>query len=115
MRWSRAGGIRRVAIADFSKNVFATLRACRLAELLVGAVLENSEALVGRLYRDIPVVMDDEAPPGLEGIVLSNVNPAQIDRRMAELTARFKVPVLRLWQPKTLKPERDRLPKPAAA
>jgi len=99
--WSSAGNIRKVAIADVGKNIYATWRACRLAGLEVTAVLENGEAFAGSTYRKIPTVTDSAAVvDGLDGIVLSNVNPAQVDRRMLELTARFKVPVLRFWEPK---------------
>ena len=49
-----------------------------------------------------------------DGIVLSNINPAQIDRR-AEQLAQFNVPVLRLWHPKFLKSEEAAICHQAAA
>ena len=80
--WSSANKIRRVAIADVSKNIYATWNACRLAGLEIAAVLENGEAFSGSSYRDIPVLSDTAGLGiGFDGIVLSNVNPAQIDRR----------------------------------
>jgi len=30
------------------------------------------------------------------------VNPAQVDRRIEQLSAAIQVPILRLWEPKTL-------------
>jgi hypothetical protein len=102
-QWARANALRRVALADFGKNAYATLTACRRAGLAVAAVLDNAPAFAGMLYRDIPVVPDAEMPPGVQGIVLSNINPAQIDGRVSDLTTRFPgLPLLRLWHPKTL-------------
>jgi hypothetical protein len=101
--WAKANALRRVAIADFGKNAYATLSACRRAGLTVAAVLDNSPALAGMLYRDIPVVPDAEMPPGVQGIVVTNINPAQIDGRVSDLSARYPgLPLLRLWHPKTL-------------
>jgi hypothetical protein len=54
-------------------------------------------------YRGLSVLPDAEADAALfDAIVVSNVNPAQVDARCAELAARFGKPVLRLWEPKTL-------------
>jgi GT2 family glycosyltransferase len=99
--WSRANRIRRVAIADISKNLFATWRACGLAKLEVSAVIDHHAAFTGSGYRRVPVICDDKCDAAsIDGIVLSNVNPAQIDRRLEELGTRFKLPILRLWHPK---------------
>ena len=100
--WAKAHGLKRVAIGDYGKNVYATWLACRRAGLTVAAVLDNAPAFTGSLYRGTPVVPDAEAPTGVQGVVLSNINPAQIEGRMTDLTARFTVPVLRLWHPRTL-------------
>jgi hypothetical protein len=37
-----------------------------------------------------------------DGIVLSNVSPAQVGPRAAQLRRRWAGPLLTLWQPKTL-------------
>jgi GT2 family glycosyltransferase len=101
--WKQASGGTRVAIADVSKNIYATWRACQAAGLETAAVLENGAAFAGSTYRGVPVISDAEAGGrGIDGIVLSTVNPARVDVRMLELTARFKAPVLRLWEPKVL-------------
>jgi GT2 family glycosyltransferase len=111
--WSRDNNVRRVAIADVSKNIYATWNGCRAAGLEVGAILENGTAFSGSSYRSIPVIADAAAgDSAFDGIVLSNVNPAQVDRRMLELSARFAKPILRLWQPRYLedgsgRPHRD--------
>jgi N-acetylglucosaminyl-diphospho-decaprenol L-rhamnosyltransferase len=101
--WSRAHGIKRVAIADVSKNVYATWKACGQSNLHVAAVLENGAAFAGSKYRGVPVVADIQAGDrAFDGIVLSNINPAQVDVRAGELAARFNLPLLRLWEPRML-------------
>ena len=98
--WKTSHNLKRVAIADISKNVYCTWRACKQAGLTIASMLENGPAFAGTSYRGIPVLCDTKADPAsFDGIVLSNINPAQVDRRLDDLTARFKVPVLRLWSP----------------
>lgn len=100
-QWALAHGIRRVAIADLGKNIYATWRACRLANLEVAAVLDNSPMYLQRRYRGAPIVADAKSGE-FDGVVLSTINPAQVDNRMQELTSWFRSPVLRLWQPRYL-------------
>ena len=101
--WVRQEGHKRVALADLSKNVYATYRACRGSAAKVACLLDNRPAFKGMEYRSLPVLPDAEADTGsFDAIVLSNVNPAQVDARHAELAARFGKPVLRLWEPRTL-------------
>jgi GT2 family glycosyltransferase len=100
--WSRVKSVRRVAIADYSKNLYATFRACRRAGLEVCAIIENNPAFVGQRYRGVRIVPDLRTPRDVDGIILSNINAAQVDARFAALTSQFSVPVLRLWHPRTL-------------
>jgi GT2 family glycosyltransferase len=101
--WAQAKKIRRVAIADVGKNIFATWDACRRANLEIVAVLENGPAFSGSKYRGVPVLSDAAAgTDGFDGIVLANINPAHVDGRARDLAARFPVPLLRLWEPRTL-------------
>ncbi|MDB5172685.1 MAG: putative glycosyltransferase [Phycisphaerales bacterium] len=109
--WAQAKNIRRVAIADVGKNIYATWNACRRANLDVAAVLENGPAFSGSTYRGIPVVTDAAAGAhAFDGIVLANINPAHVDGRARELAARFPAPVLRLWEPRTLEDGTARTP-----
>jgi len=102
-QWSKSAGIRRVAIADVGKNIFATYRACRLAGLQIASVLENHAAFAGGKYRGIPIVPHANADESsFDGIVLSNINPAQVEKHSQALESRFKVPTLRLWTPRLL-------------
>ncbi len=106
--WRVAHKIRSVAIADFGKNIFATYRACHRSALEVVALLDNCPAFSGARYRSIPILPDAQLfRSDVEGIVVSNINPAQVDKRVAELSARFKLPVLRLWHPRHLESAND--------
>jgi hypothetical protein len=101
--WAREHGVRRVAVGDFSKNVYATYRACCLCGLEIVAVSDPHRAYRSLRYRGIAVLDDQEAARrGAEGIVLSNTNPAVVERRVNELEALFDVPVLQLWSPQLL-------------
>ncbi len=110
--WARRHGIRRVIVADFGKNLFATVLACRTAELRVLAVADDAPAFAGTNYRGIPIAPDDALTHHhADGIVISTINPAQIDRRVSTLRDRFDLPVLRLWRPR-LMPARDEATQP---
>jgi GT2 family glycosyltransferase len=102
-QWKRQHHIRRIVIADFSKNLFATWRACRLAGLQIVALADNRAAFANRAHRGMPILpVADALACGADGIVLSNINPAQIDDRLAELRSAFAGPILRLWQPREI-------------
>ncbi|HZK79874.1 MAG TPA: glycosyltransferase family 2 protein [Humisphaera sp.] len=114
--WSRANSIKRVAIADVSKNIYATWRACRLAGLDIAWILENGPAFTGFNYRGASVMSDAKmSKADFDGIALSTVNPARVDSRMEELSSWFTLPTLRLWEPRlmgenTIRPRRPPAP-----
>jgi N-acetylglucosaminyl-diphospho-decaprenol L-rhamnosyltransferase len=100
-QWKRQHAIRRVAIADFSKNYFATWRACTLAGLEIAALADDRAAFAGMSHRGVPIVpISQTVRRSIDGIVLSNINPAQIDDRLDDLRNAFPGPILRLWNPK---------------
>jgi GT2 family glycosyltransferase len=105
-RWAASRDIRTVVIADFSKNIRATFDACLAAGLRVRAIADNHPAFAGLRYRGVPILPDAEAfasgGSGVGGVVLSNINPAQVERRAQSLAGTFDGPVLRLWHPKQL-------------
>jgi GT2 family glycosyltransferase len=102
-QWSARLGIRRVVIADLGKNIYATWAGCRAAGLEVLAVADNAPAFSGYAYRGARIESDLSALQRQpQGVVLANVNPAQVDRRVDQLQQVFDVPVLRLWHPRTL-------------
>ncbi|WP_428388981.1 glycosyltransferase family 2 protein [Mucisphaera sp.] len=93
--WSRRVEPRRVAIADFGKNLFATYEACRRSGLEVVAVTERNPAFVGRFYREVPICAEDDAlVMGADGVVLSTLHPATIDDRVKALQGMYAAPIL---------------------
>lgn len=101
--WARSQHLRRVVIADFGKNIHATWSACHAASVRVLAVADDHPAYAGASYRGVPIVAG-RAAAALEpdGVVLSNVNPAQVERRARECAIVFDAPVLSLWRPRLL-------------
>jgi len=102
--WAAKYGVRRITIADFGKNIFATWLACRAAGLEVTAVADDSPAFAGLAYRGLPILpyADAFAAGGVDGVLLSNINPAQVERRAAQVRRVFQGPFLRFWQPSYL-------------
>jgi GT2 family glycosyltransferase len=99
--WAREQRVRSVVIQDFSKNLFATYRGCLEARLTVRAIADGHPTFAGMKYRGVPILAPDAAlslEP--EGIVISNVNPAQIDLAVEQCKKMFAGPVLRLWEPR---------------
>lgn len=98
--WTTAQHLRRVVIADYSKNLFATYRACIDAGSEIVAIVDDREAFSGLDYRGVPVCASYAVDvSGFDGIVVSNVNPGQIDSVAASMSELFpRKPVLTLWQ-----------------
>ncbi len=96
-QWSDSHRVRRVCIADVSKNIYASYRACCQSGLEICAVVDPHRAFSGLRYRGIPVRRDTDALRQGDGVVLSNVNPAHIDGRFAQLGRQFAGPILRFW------------------
>jgi len=93
-------------IDNYSKNILATYLGCIECGLDVVAVLDDHPAFAGLDYRGVEIMPFDRARVLVEGearacgIVLSNVNPAQMKFRLAELRELLAVPVLGLWEPR---------------
>lgn len=103
-RWTAEHQIERVAIADFSKNLFATYRACIDSGLEIASIVDGRETFTGLAYRGI-AVQDASEIRGrdVDGIVVSNVNPGQIDAVAESVRKSFPLlPVLTLWRGRTL-------------
>jgi GT2 family glycosyltransferase len=106
--WRERHGVRRVAIADFGKNAYATWRACRGAGLEVVAVADERDAFSGMNYRGAPVLKAAEAVArGADGVVVANINPSQIDARVEQVRRAFPGPVLTLWRPAYMEQPQD--------
>ncbi len=101
--WAERHDIKSVAVAEYSKNLFATMNACSRAGLKVVSIIDENEAFWGLDYRGVKIVPPTSVWPGtVDGVVMSNINPAQIDRKMTALREKFECPLLRLWQPKMI-------------
>ena len=101
--WARRLAIGTVAIADYSKTIYATWRAARLAGLQIRVIADNGRAFAGEHYRSVPIAPDPAALSAqVDGVILSNINPAQIDDRLQSLSRHFDGPILRLWHPRLL-------------
>ena len=98
-RWTAQNRVRRVCIADYGRNIFATYCACIASKLDVVAIAENADGFRGLRYRDIPVEPDATALAGAEGVILSNLNRARVSQRMAQLRHCFDGPILEFGQP----------------
>jgi len=99
-QWSQAMQIKRVVIAQFTKNLYATWRACSLAGLDVLGITDDHPAYAGMSYRNVPIIdSTNAAAMQPDGVILSNTNPAQVMQCAAQLRHRFGLPVLQLWQP----------------
>ncbi len=94
--WSKINMIRRVIIADYSKNIFATWNACRHCGLHILGIYDPNPAFKESRYRGLPI--NSSITSAADGVVLSNVNPAQIDGRYSDIIRQYDKPVLRLWE-----------------
>lgn len=98
--WVQSEGIQRVALADRGANLFAAWRACRRLGLQVVAVLEDRPGLASCRYRGIPVLGSDQLPTGtVDGIIVSETNPARIAWRAETLAREMHLPVLHFGRP----------------
>ena len=105
-RFASQKRLNRVVIADVSKNLLATYLACQLAGVEVTAVVDDRPAFAGGTYRDVPVISRRElSRSGIDGVVLSNTNPGQIDAAQESLMNVIDCPILRLWTPRHLTTE----------
>lgn len=96
--WAQQHGVRTVVIADYAKNLYATWRAARLAGLEVLALAADSQAFRGQRYRGLPIERHDTAlSRGPGGVIVANINPAQVKRCAARVAEFFSGPVLTLW------------------
>ena len=102
-RWASEHGVRHVAITDYSKNLYATFRACVEHGLGVVAIVDARPVFANASYRGVPILPHASlGRMSIDGVVVSNVNPAQIDQVAAAARGLSRAPVLRLWRGKTL-------------
>jgi GT2 family glycosyltransferase len=98
--WASEHNIRRVALADFSKNLMGAWRGCVNSGLDVRAIVDDHPAFAGLAYEQVPVVKREQLRSlDVQGVVVSNINPAQIASRCDSVRQVFQGPVLTLWEP----------------
>lgn len=95
--WLTQHKIKTVAIADFSKNIYATWHACKLMGLNIACIYEPHQAYTGLIYRGTPIL--NYIGDKIEGVVLSNINPAQVRMRYDKIGQVFTGPVLKFYEP----------------
>ena len=100
--WSRRHQIKQVAIAQYAKNIFATWRACQASGLDITAVADDHPAMAGHRYRGLPIRPIQDVAADVDGVVLANTNPAQIDVHIEHVREHFAGPILRLWHPRLI-------------
>jgi hypothetical protein len=102
--WARRNSVWRVVLADFVDNMWATYNACRGSGLQLRCIADENAAFDGLEYRGLPIVSAAQAfeGGGIDGVVIANTNPAQIDARMKAIRRSFKGPILKLWEPPRL-------------
>ncbi len=100
-QWARRNSVWRVVLADFSKNIYSAYNAANSCGLQLRCIADDNNAFNNWEYRGLPVVPTHQAfeGGGIDGVILTNINPAQIDARHQHLTRVFHGPVLKLWQP----------------
>jgi GT2 family glycosyltransferase len=97
--WSRTTGIKSVVVADFSKSLYATMKACEQADIDVWAIADDNPAFAQIGYRGTPVkTLTDALSLRPHGIILSNVNPAQVQAKADAIRQHFAGPLLTLWR-----------------
>jgi GT2 family glycosyltransferase len=98
--WARRNSVWRVVLADFGKNIWATYNACRASGLQLRCIADENPAFENLEYRGLPIVPARRAfeGGGIDGVVVANINPAQVDARAQTIGRYFSGPILRLWQ-----------------
>jgi hypothetical protein len=88
--WAAAHRVRRAVIAGFGKNLLTTWRACERAGIGVLAVADNHPGFRDAEYRGVPIVATGLAKAlPIDGVIVSNINPAQIDAATEQAATQF--------------------------
>ncbi len=101
-RWSARHRVRRVCIADYGKNLFATYCACIASRLEIVAIVDNAPCFEGQHYRDVPIEPDATGLAAAQGVILSSLNPDHVAQRLNALRRDFGGPMLGLCRPRLL-------------
>lgn len=99
--WARRGNIWRVVLAGLGKNMWASFNGCLSSGLQLRCVADENPAFDGLAYRGLPIVSNRRAfeGGGIDGVVVTNINPAQVEAHAAAVRRVFKGPILKLIEP----------------
>jgi len=99
--WARRENVWRVVLAGFSKNMWATFNGCLSSGLQLRCVADENPAFEGLEYRGLPIVPNRRAfeGGGIDGVVVTNVNAAQVEAQAAAVRRTFRGPILKLVEP----------------
>ena len=99
--WARRENVWRVVLAGFSKNMWASFNGCLSSGLQLRCVADENPAFDGLAYRGLPIVPNRRAfeGGGIDGVVVTTVNPAQVEAHAAAVRRTFKGPILKLVEP----------------
>jgi hypothetical protein len=98
--WARRNSVWRVVLADFSDNIWATYNACRSNGLQLRCISDENPAFHKLVYRDLPIVPAKAAfeGGGIDGVIVTNSDPARIEPQVEAVRRYFHGPILRLAQ-----------------
>jgi glycosyltransferase involved in cell wall biosynthesis len=98
--WARRNSVWRVVLADFSDNIWATYNACRSSGLQLRCISDDNPAFDKLVYRDLPIVPASRAfeGGGIDGVIITHPDPAQIEPQFKIIRNYFHGPILRLCQ-----------------
>lgn len=88
-----------IAIAGYAKTLYVTYKAAWAAGVEIKAILEDHPAFVGGRYRGVEVTKYKElGAMRVGGVLIANVNPAQVFDVREKVEAVYGGPVLQLWE-----------------
>ncbi len=100
MRNLRSGGVRRIALADFGKNILPFIVGARENRIQVAGIYDRQFAGPGRDYRGLPIVdLNVLDARQLDAIIVSNTSYVHATRRAEQLRERFDLPILNWFTP----------------
>lgn len=100
MRNLRAGGVKRIALAGFGKNILPFVVGARENRIQIAGIYDNPFAGHRREYRGLPIFDLNALDAGrLDAIVVSNTSYVHASRRAEQLRAQFELPILNWFTP----------------
>ncbi|MFH0983552.1 MAG: glycosyltransferase [Planctomycetota bacterium] len=101
----RAGGARRIVLAELGKNVYPFFRAARQCGLDILAIADDRFAAPRRSYRGVPILpLSNALEMNPDAVVISSTSPVQAERTARRLAAACDRPV-HVWFAGPLKPQ----------